>query len=410
MKKIIFIFKLTFLAFLVTNCTMNDDTNIQPENAKPIVLKVALQKRIVQDNEFAFDIFKKTITESTEPNVLLSPLSISIALGMTLNGATDETKTGIEKTLKMSGLTLENINDYYQVMQSTLPSIDPTTTLNIANSIWYKTGYPIKSEFITVNKNYFNAEVREMDFSQAWAKDTINNWIARKTNNHIKDMLDQIPGDVVMYLINAVYFKGKWKQTFNTKSTKEALFTNNLKNQVKVNMMYQKDTFNYYADEKVQYLDLPYGNNAFSMTIILPSQISSIKEVLETLDVDSWNLNLNKMEEEELEVYLPRFKSKSKFLLNNVLKTMGMARAFEDRDEFRNMANSDLYISRVLHDTAIEVTEEGTVAAAATIVEMTEKAMFNSIFNANRPFIYIIREKSTGVILFIGKTENIDKF
>ena len=410
MKKIIFNLKLALVVFMFTNCTMNDDTKIQLGNAKPIVLKVALQKRIIQDNEFAFDIFKKSIAESTEPNVLLSPLSISIALGMTLNGATDETKSGIEKTLKMNGLTLENINDYYQVMQSTLPTIDPTTTLNIANSIWYKTGYPIKSEFITVNKNYFNAEVREMDFSQSWAKDTINNWIARKTNNHIKDMLDQIPENVVMYLINAVYFKGIWQQPFNTKATKEALFTNNLKNQVKVNMMYQKDTFNYYADEKAQYLDLPYGNNAFSMTIILPSQISSIKEVLETLDVDSWNLYLNKMEKEELEVYLPRFKSKSKFLLNNVLKTMGMARAFEDRDEFRNMANWDMYISRVLHDTAIEVTEEGTVAAAATIVEMTEKAMFNSIFNANRPFIYIIREKSTGVILFIGKTENIDKF
>jgi len=410
MKKIIFNLKLALVVFMFTNCTMNDDTKIQLGNAKPIVLKVALQKRIIQDNEFAFDIFKKSIAESTEPNVLLSPLSISIALGMTLNGATDETKLGIEKTLKMNGLTLENINDYYQVMQSTLPTIDPTTTLNIANSIWYKTGYPIKSEFITVNKNYFNAEVREMDFSQAWAKDTINNWIARKTNNHIKDMLDQIPENVVMYLINAVYFKGIWQQPFNTKATKEALFTNNLKNQVKVNMMYQKDTFNYYADEKAQYLDLPYGNNAFSMTIILPSQISSIKEVLETLDVDSWNLYLNKMEKEELEVYLPRFKSKSKFLLNNVLKTMGMARAFEDRDEFRNMANWDMYISRVLHDTAIEVTEEGTVAAAATIVEMVEKTMFNSIFNANRPFIYIIREKSTGVILFIGKTENIDKF
>jgi serpin B len=310
----------------------------------------------------------------------------------------------------MSGLTLNNINDYYKVMQTTLPTIDPKTTLNIANSIWYKTGYPVKTEFLTVNKNYFNAEVREMDFSQAWAKDTINNWIARKTNNHIKDMLDQIPADVVMYLINAVYFKGMWKQPFNVKATKETNFTNYLNTQQKVNMMYQKDTFSYFANEKAQYLDMPYGNNAFSMTVILPTQISSVNDVLETLDTESWNLALNKMESEEVMVYLPRFKSKSKFLLNNVLKSMGMARAFEDNDEFRNMANSDLYISRVLHDTAIEVTEEGTVAAAATIVEMTEKAMFNSIFNANRPFIYIIREKSTGVILFIGKTDNIDKF
>ena len=406
MKNLIFIFA---SLLLIVICKDVEPINVI-EDAKPITLTVTMQKRVNQDNEFAFDIFKKTSNESNQANVLISPLSISIALGMTLNGATDETKTGIEKALKMSGLTLDNINDYYKVMQTTLPTIDPKTTLNIANSIWYKTGYPVKTEFLTVNKNYFNAEVREMDFSQAWAKDTINNWIARKTNNHIKDMLDQIPADVVMYLINAVYFKGMWKQPFNVKATKETNFTNYLNTQQKVNMMYQKDTFSYFANEKAQYLDMPYGNNAFSMTVILPTQISSINEVLETLDAESWNLTLNKMESEEVMVYLPRFKSKSKFLLNNVLKSMGMARAFEDNDEFRNMANSDLYISRVLHDTAIEVTEEGTVAAAATIVEMTEKAMFNSIFNANRPFIYIIREKSTGVILFIGKTDNIDKF
>jgi serpin B len=406
MKNLIFIFA---SLLLIVSCKDVEPINVI-EDAKPITLTVTMQKRVNQDNEFAFDIFKKTSNESNQANVLISPLSISIALGMTLNGATDETKTGIEKALKMSGLTLDNINDYYKVMQTTLPTIDPKTTLNIANSIWYKTGYPVKTEFLTVNKNYFNAEVREMDFSQAWAKDTINNWIARKTNNHIKDMLDQIPADVVMYLINAVYFKGMWKQPFNVKATKETNFTNYLNTQQKVNMMYQKDTFSYFANEKAQYLDMPYGNNAFSMTVILPTQISSINEVLETLDAESWNLTLNKMESEEVMVYLPRFKSKSKFLLNNVLKSMGMARAFEDNDEFRNMANSDLYISRVLHDTAIEVTEEGTVAAAATIVEMTEKAMFNSIFNANRPFIYIIREKSTGVILFIGKTDNIDKF
>jgi serpin B len=406
MKNLIFIFA---SMLLIVSCKDVEPINVI-EDAKPITLTVTMQKRVNQDNEFAFDIFKKTSNESNQANVLISPLSISIALGMTLNGATDETKTGIEKALKMSGLTLNNINDYYKVMQTTLPTIDPKTTLNIANSIWYKTGYPVKTEFLTVNKNYFNAEVREMDFSQAWAKDTINNWIARKTNNHIKDMLDQIPADVVMYLINAVYFKGMWKQPFNVKATKETNFTNYLNTQQKVNMMYQKDTFSYFANEKAQYLDMPYGNNAFSMTVILPTQISSVNDVLETLDTESWNLALNKMESEEVMVYLPRFKSKSKFLLNNVLKSMGMARAFEDNDEFRNMANSDLYISRVLHDTAIEVTEEGTVAAAATIVEMTEKAMFNSIFNANRPFIYIIREKSTGVILFIGKTDNIDKF
>jgi serpin B len=180
---------------LLVSCTNQNEPGPLPKDAEPIVLRVGSQKRVAQDNAFAFDLFKKTIEKSGETNVFISPLSVSIALGMTRNGATDETKTGMETALKMSDISDDDINDYYKVMQTTLPTIDPTTKLNIANSIWYKTGYPVKPEFLKINVDYFNAEVRELDFTQAWAVDTINNWCARKTNNLITDILDEIPGE-----------------------------------------------------------------------------------------------------------------------------------------------------------------------------------------------------------------------
>jgi serpin B len=410
------IYKLVILALLTAGCTsQNDPAPIPvPVDAKPIVLRAGLEKRVSQDNEFAFDLLKKTITSSGETNVFVSPLSVSIALGMTWNGANGLTKTEMESALKMSGMSVADINDYYKIMQSTLPSIDPTTKLDIANSLWYKTGFAVKPDFLKVNSDYFNAYIKDLDFSKAWAVDTINNWCARKTNNLIKTPLDQIPTDGVMYLVNAIYFKGIWRKHFDTKNTTEAGFTNELGNQVKVNMMYQKDTFAYSADSYAQYLDMPYGNKAFSMTVILPVDGKSTNDVLNQLTTDNWNNMLQFMPTKEVEVYMPRFKTQNKFLLNDPLKSMGMNLAFSDNADFSNIANVPLNISRVLHDTYVEVTEEGTEAAAVTVVEIGTTLTLvpppTPVFKVNKPFLFVIREQSTGIILFIGKMGNVDKY
>jgi len=288
MKKL---FQLLIIASIAVGCTTQNEPIPVPEDAQPIVLRVGLEKRVAQDNEFAFDLLKKTITYSGETNVFISPLSVSIALGMAWNGANGQTKT-----------------------------IDPTTKLNIANSLWYKTGFPVKQDFLKINTDYFNAYVKDLDFSKAWAVDTINNWCAKKTNNLIKNPLDQIPSDAVMYLVNAIYFKGIWRKYFETKNTKEASFTNELGNQLKVNMMYQKDTFAYTVDTCAQYLDMSYGNKAFSMTVILPNDGKTTNDVLNYLTPDIWNSGLQNMSSREVEVYLPRFKNQNKFLLNDPLK------------------------------------------------------------------------------------------
>src|ERR1035437_8010506 len=175
------IYKLIIIVLLTASCTNQNDPKTQiTVNAKPITMTVSMEKRVSQDNDFAFDLLKKTITYSGETNVFVSPLSVSIALGMTWNGANGTTKTEMETALKMSGMSVSDINGYYQVMQSTLPVIDPTTKLSIANSLWYKTGFVVKPDFLKANSDYFNAYIKEMDFSQAWALDTINNWCEKK--------------------------------------------------------------------------------------------------------------------------------------------------------------------------------------------------------------------------------------
>jgi len=412
MKKILM---LLFIVLTATGCTVKNDPIIQePVDAKPIALSESQKTRINQDNGFAFDLLKNTITSSGETNVFISPLSVSIALGMTWNGANGTTKTEMETALKMSGMSVADINGYYQVMQSTLPGIDPTTMLSIANSLWYKTGFAVKPDFLKVNSDYFNAYIKEMDFSQAWALDTINNWCAKKTNNLIQKPLSKIPSDAVMYLVNAIYFKGIWRKHFETKNTTEANFTNEFGNQVKVNMMYQKDTFAYAQDNYAQYLDLPYGNKAFSMTVILPNDGKSTTDVLNQLTPDTWSNTLQSMTNRVTELYLPRFKNQNQFSLVKPLESMGMNLAFSDYADFSNISNVGLKISDVIHDTYVEVTEEGTEAAAVTVVlivtSISEQPLPPVVFNVNKPFLFVIREKSTGVILFIGKMGSVDKY
>jgi len=406
--------KITFSIFLIISLALfwscKTDSDIIPEAGK-LQLKAGLEKRIVQDNEFAFDLLRKTIAEVSDTNVFMSPLSVSIALGMTLNGAVGDTRTEMETALKLTGLSVDEINEYYKVMQTDLPGIDPLTKLSLANSIWYLQGYEVKKAFLDTNKEYFDAEIRELDFSQTWAKDTINNWCARKTNDLIKDILDFIPKEAVMYLVNAVYFKGTWKVQFDPDETKEMYFTDEFNKLAKVNMMQVKDTFAYLANENAQYVDLPYGNGAYSMTIILPENGKTTSEVLSNLNGENWNAVISGLTKTELALYLPRFTTKNKFLLNEPLKNMGMVKAFTAGAELTNIADDNLMISRVLHDTYIEVTEEGTEAAAATVVEIIKSSVPDyPIVEINKPFLFVIREKSTGVILFIGKIGHLEKY
>jgi serpin B len=399
---------LLFVCCVFAGFACNQEHPGLPElpEARPIELRSGLEQRIVQDNTFAFRLFRMNLQEEKEKqNLLISPLSVSIALGMTWNGADGDTKKEMEEVLEMSGMSVDDINEYYQTVQEALLNVDPSTKLRIANSIWYKQNFPVKPEFLTINQNYFKAEARALDFSNPSAVKTINDWCAEKTDQLIPEIIDRIENDVVMYLINAVYFKGIWANRFEKNDTYTGDFTAETGEKIEVDMMNQTFTFGYASDENAAYLDMPYGNKAFSMTVILPHEGKSLSGAADALTGEFWNEITGNMYPRNVNVHLPRFKFKYDIEMQQILKNMGMQESFTSAADFSGIA-PDVRISRVLHKTFVETNEEGTEAAAVTAVEMefTVSAEPSVIpFVANRPFMFVIREKSTGIILFVGK-------
>ena len=214
-----------------------------------------------------------------------------------------------------------------------------------------------------------------------------------------------------MFPINAVYFKGIWVRKFDKEKTEEGIFTNEMNQQVKVNYMNIKDTFAYTEDSFAQYLDLPYGNGAFSMTLILPKETGGANLIFDRLTLSQFNTALEGLFAQEVQVMIPRFKVKNRFDLIPMLQTMGMNKAFTQEAEFDVISDmKQLLINMIQHDTYVEVTEDGTEAAAVTTVGFTTTSVpQTTYFTANRPFGFVIREKSSGVILFMGKMGNVEK-
>lgn len=407
MKKLMmFLLLLSFLP----SCEMLQD---EEENVKPkeIVLRAPLQKRVVQDNDFAFELLRKTIANNDDENVFLSPMSVSIALGMALNGAENETETQIASVLQLRDMTYAEINEYYKIMQSNLPGVDPKVKLSIANAVWYDKLFNVKQSFLDVNAENFDAYIKMLDFQSPAALDTINSWCSRKTNKLIPTILDEIPAEAVMYLTNAIYFKGLWSKKFDKKNTREAEFRNQSNQNVSVNMMSLKDTFMYYEDETAQYLSMPYGGKAFSMTVMLPVEGKSTDSLLVGFDATKWQNIQTGMTGREVQVFMPRLKVENKFKLKETLEDMGMPVAFTPMANFSGISDTPVMISDVIHKTYVTVDEEGTEAAAVTAVQFEYTSIPEyKLFNVNRPFVFIISEKSTGVILFAGKIGNPAKY
>jgi len=382
-------------------CNKEEGTkDVKP--AEPINLTAKQFEKVSADNRFSFKMFRE-VSELNGANTFFSPLSLNLALGMLYNGSSGETRTEMAEILGMADFTDTEINEYYQKMSQALLKIDPLTEISVANSIWYREGFPVKQPFIDVNKKYFDAEVRALDFSRSDAADIINKWCADKTKNRIKEIINPpIPGNVMMYLINALYFKSKWQNQFDKKNTRQDDFTNAGGQKVKVNMMEQTADFPYYADQYLQAIEMPYGNQAFSMVAILPANDMIIDELVEHLDNDKWQNIVENLHEREVRLKFPRFKIECEIPLNDPLMNVGMQRIFYGG--FANIGG-DLHVSEVKQKTFVEVNEEGTEAAAVTVIVMIESAPMNVSFFANRPFLYLIKEKSTGAILFIGRMD-----
>lgn len=387
-------------------CDSDTDGEKLPD-AEPINLRLA--EKTETDNAFALDLFRTTYNFADEENVFVSPLSVSMALSMILNGARGATLEEMMYALRAHNYSPDDINEYNKDLREALINVDKSTSLTIANSIWYRKDVSVKNDFISVNKNNYNAEIRALDFSSSDAVKQINNWCAKQTNNKIPEILNTIPDDALAYLINAVYFKGIWASKFDkNRTTKEDFYTENNISMGKVNMMHQIGSFDCYDDEYGRYLKLPYGNNAFSMIIMLPNDNKTVDDFVSSLDNERWNNAMDYMSEKKIFLSFPRFKTACEYKMReSILPEMGMITPFSPLSaDFSGMfENANAYISNVIHKTFVEVNEEGTEAAAITVEESF--ATGGMSYTVNKPFVFAICENSTGVILFIGKIGHI---
>ena len=373
----------------------------------------SVDKSLVSSNsKFALNIFKELSIEDANKNVFISPLSILIALSMAFNGAESTTKDAMARVLQLENMSLEEINQRYLNLIESLENADNQVKLSIADSVWIRdTLEPyVKQDFTQRVKEFFKSEVFCRDFGDPQTIDEINGWISNKTNGKIDRMVEDIGPDLVMFLINAIYFKGEWVTSFNESATKQADFFLSDGSTVKAAMMSTKGNFSFYEGEDFKAARLPYGRDKIAMYVFLPKGDVALDSFIESLSQETLENYVDRFSlVEGLEVRFPKFKIEYGVKrLNDVLKELGMGIAFDPTNaDFTGIAPAPLFIEYVDHKAVIEVNEKGTVAAAATVVGIDVTSVpTNPTFIVDRPFFFVIRDDRSGTILFMGKVEN----
>jgi serine protease inhibitor len=360
-------------------------------------------------NEFAFDFFKNLQqVESPEGNLFVSPLSLHIALGMLLNGAENETAAEILKTLKMEGVTTADLNAAYKTLVYDMPVADAKVNLGLANSVWYRNNFQVETDFTNVLRQSFDAEITGLEFNDA-AKARINQWASDKTNGKIKKVLDQINPDDVMFLLNALYFKGDWTTKFDAKNTVDHPFRLSNGTEKNVKMMFSKSDFALSGTEKYTAVKLPYGNKQFEMTLLVPQGQHSISDIMNSFTAAEWSKIKTDTAKTAISLGLPRFTLEYSKKLDETLKHMGINKVFTDSAELGRISKTGTRVSFVKQDTYLGIDEKGTEAAAVTTIGITLTSAGPQQprqIICDRPFGMIISEKTSNTILFMGRITN----
>lgn len=402
MKKIII--SIIILSIFLIGCAPSepvvipvaDDSQATPE---------AISAVVNANNQFAFELYSELKNTETR-NIFFSPYSISTSLTMTYEGARGQTADEMQSVLHIPEDPNIRRPGFAKIINQ-INKEDKSYQLNTANALWAHEDYKFLDEYFNTIQNYYTGKVTNLNFVKETEKSrvTINNWVEEQTNNKIKNL---IPSGVLnvmtrLVLTNAIYFKGTWLIKFNKKDTKKRNFMITPDFPVEVPMMTlsgEKAKFNYAETEDVQLLELPYEGKKISMLIILPTQY------LNSIELNAQNLAIwkNRMYEREVMVLLPKFKFETKYMMKETLEKMGMPTAFSMAADFSGMDGTKmLYIQQAIHQAFVEVNEEGTEAAAATAIVVGLKSSGPTVFNANHPFIFIIQERETGNILFMGR-------
>ncbi|MFN8357471.1 MAG: serpin family protein [Spirosomataceae bacterium] len=403
MKRIQFLTLIT-LMLLGYNCTQSESINpVGGDKLTGVSARFA-----TQSSAFAFDLFKQHNKSENNKNVVLSPLSLNIALGMLLNGANGTTANEIKQALRQDGILLDDINQTYLTLLNGLPKVDNNVTVNIANSVWQNDRYTAESAFTNTLNHYFLSQTYPFDSTKPdEAKNKINSWVSDKTQGKITNLIDQVTSDSFLFLLNAVYFKGTWKYQFKTSDTQDASFAVSEGKNVTVKMMRQTAPLRVAQGTNYAAFELPYSNGDYAMTIVLPDRNVSIDGFIDSFDTNAWKSLQTNLTERREEVGLPRFELNYDASLNATLNALGMKQAFTAAADLSKISKSiGLMVSKVKQKTYLKVDEVGTEAAAATSIGVVVTSMPLRNYICDRPFLVVISEKNSDTVLFIGKIQN----
>ena len=371
---------------------------------EPIPLTKAEEGINASANSFGFDVFHALYKED---QVLFSPLSASLALSMTATGADGNTAKQMTKVLGFDGFTTDEVNGYYKKMVPALLKADSKTVFEIANSLWISDNISVKKSFTDDCEKYYASEVHSADFSKQATIDKVNKWCSDKTHGKIKSILDGPDPMLVMALMNALYFNGTWTYPFPNIS--ESKFNTISGKAVDMEMMNVTAEFSYAEYDGFRMVNLPYGNGAFSMKVILPKEDEDFGKAVKRFEAKTLDKLNGKVSKKTVSVIMPRFNFECQSNLKEVLVALGMEDAFDKvKADFSKMSDEELYIGFVKQKTFIDVNDKGTEAAAVTVVGMMKNSVGGSepeiiYFNADRPFLFVIQENSTGAVLFVGQ-------
>lgn len=376
--------------------------------ALPRALTPAEQSIVQASNAFSFALFDTVSAAQPGANVFLSPLSASMSLGMALNGAAGATYDQMRSALQFGNASQHDINAGYESLIALLTSLDPGVTMQLANSIWYDRTFPFYQTFLDTTKTYFGAEVEPLDFGNASASlAMINGWVNTQTDGKIPSILDAIDSNDVMFLVNAIYFNGSWRTRFDPAETQAASFAAADGSTQPVQLMHRVGTMLYTADRSYQAVELSYGDSAFAMTVLLPAPGTSVDALADSLTPAFWERVKAGLDDQRVELYLPRLTFAYARTLNGDLDQLGMHDAFVPNGaDFTGMssAGKSLYVSFVKQKTFVRVDENGTEAAAATATGVGVISLPSTVLmRVDRPYLFVIRERLSGTLLFMGK-------
>jgi serine protease inhibitor len=409
--------RLFLILAAATMAACGESPTTVPITALPRALTAGEQQLVAANNRFAFSLFREIARqEPAETNLFISPVSVAMALGMTVNGAAGTTRDSMLRALELSGLSMAEVNAGYRGVIDLLRGLDGGVEFTLANSIWYRTGITVGQPFLDDTRTWFDADVRSLGFASPTAAQTINDWVSAQTRGKIPEIVaSPIPADVIMYLINAIYFKGSWTQRFDPALTRAAPFNLRGGGSVAVPTMEHgrkaPARIHIGAAGDVTVVDLPYGGGAWAMTIVLPAAASGIDSLASDLTQARWDGWIASLDSADVFVTMPKFTLRWELQLKDVLSALGMGIAFSCGDaDFTPLfpaGGRQTCITRVKHKTFVDVNEEGTVAAAVTSVEMGITSAPQELrVVVDRPFLVAIRERLTGTVLFLGRVMN----